>query len=143
MMKFGGEFYHLKKRPGYPSVVEAVAIARLDLDTKGLCLYFDRPPGSQWVASLWIVDGPCEVDLAVVLKEDTLDFIEGYCSHGDFCPKVEELKRAILESSAFSRLREDLIRELFERAVSDLDPADRPPSPQMVPPEDGKGDLKF
>jgi hypothetical protein len=133
MMKFGGEFYHLKRRAGYPGIVEAVAIARLDLDTKGLCLYFDRPPGSQWVASLWIVDGSCEVDLAVVLKEDTLDFIEGYCCHGDFCPKVEELKQAVLHSSSFSQVREDLIYELFQRSVADLG---RPLSPQTVPLED-------
>jgi hypothetical protein len=136
MMKFGGEFYHLKRRPGYPSIVEAVAIARLYFDREDLCLYFDRPPGSQWVASLWIVDGSCEVDLALVLKEGRLDFIEGYCSHGDFCPKVEELKRAVIESSAFDQLREDLIHELFQGAVAELDPADPPPSPQTVPPED-------
>jgi len=135
-MKFGGEFYHLKRRPGYPSIVEAVAIARLYFDREDLCLYFDRAPGSQWVASLWLVDGPCEVDLAVVLKEGGLDFVEGYCSHGDFCPKVEELRRAVLESSAYTQLREDLIQELLQRAVADLDPVDRPPSPQTVPLED-------
>ncbi len=136
MMKFGGEFYHLKRRPGYPSIVEGVAIARLYFDREDLCLYFDRPPGAQWVASLWIVDGPCEVDLALVLKEGKLDFIEGYCSHGDLCPKVEELKRAVIESSAFAQLREDLIHELFQGAVAELNPADPPPSPQTVPPED-------
>jgi hypothetical protein len=136
MMEFGGEFYHLKRRPGYPSVVEAVAIAHLYFDRDELCLYFDRPPGFQWVASLWIVDGSCEVDLALVLKEGRLDFIEGYCCHGDFCPKVEELKRAVLESPAFSQVREDLIYELFQRSVAGLNPIDRPLSPQTVPPED-------
>ena len=120
-MDFEGEFYQLKVQRGYPSIVKAVAIARLCYDRKILRLYFDRPQGTQWVASLWIVDDPCQVDLAVVLKEDRLDFIEGYCLHADFCPKVEELKRAVLESEAFSQLRQDLIDELSERAASDLD----------------------
>lgn len=138
-MTFGGEFYHLKVRPEYPSIVQAVSIARLYFDSRDLCLYFDRPQGSQWVASLWIVDDPCEVDLAVVLnnKEEGLKFIEGYCSHEDFCPKVEELKQAILESSAFAQLREDLIHQLFQ--VDDLIPAD--PLPQTVHPEDEDRDL--
>src|SRR3972149_5718230 len=70
-MKFGGEFYHLKRRPGYPSTVEAVAIARLVFDREDLCLYFDRPPGSQWVASLWIVDGSCDADSAQKLKKSS------------------------------------------------------------------------
>ena len=104
MIEFSGEFYHLKRRPAYPSIVEAVAIAHLYFDRDELCLYFDRSPGLQWVASLWIVDGSCEVDLALVLKEGKLEFIEGYCSHGDFCPKVEELKQAILECPAFDQL---------------------------------------
>ncbi len=138
-MKFRGEFYHLKIRPEYPRTVEAVAIACLHFDRRELCLYFERPPGSQWVASLWIVDGPCEVDLAVVLKEDKLDFIEGYCSHGDFCPTVEELKRTILHSGAFATLREDIGRELFQRGLEDeLATNDSPPGEVRIPPVTNK-----
>lgn len=137
--------YHLKIRPEYPKAVNAVAIAHFQYDTNAKRLYFDRPQGSQWVASLWIVDGPCEVDLAVVLKkkETGLEFIEGYCSHGDFCPKVEELKQAILESAPFAKLREDLIHELSERRVADLDRGGPQPFPQTVPPEEEDTDLSL
>jgi hypothetical protein len=128
--------YHLKMRPEYPKTVNAVVIAHFQYDTSAKRLYFDRPQGSQWVASLWIVDGPCEVDLAVVLKEGRLDFIEGYCSHGDFCPKVEELKRAILESAAFAKLRKDLIDELSQGRVADLDRGGPQQFRQTVPPVD-------
>jgi hypothetical protein len=127
----GIEFYHVKLKPEYPSIVKGVAFALLYYDTEIRCLYFDRPPGSQWVVSLWIKDGSCEIDLAAVLKHSGLDFIEGYCSHGDFCPEVERLKRAIRESDAFSRLREDLTSELFQRAVGELAPAG-PLSPKTI-----------
>lgn len=134
-MRFRGEFYHLKRRPEYPEMVEAAAIARLYFDSKTLCLYFDRSAGSQWVASLWIVDGECQVDLAIVLQHETLAFVEGYCCHGDFCPKVAELQWVVLESSAFSELRNDLIHELHEKAAGDLGPSGRLPSPLTVPPD--------
>ncbi|MFQ5804780.1 MAG: hypothetical protein ACE5JQ_17965 [Candidatus Methylomirabilales bacterium] len=136
-----GEFHYLKVRPGYPTEVKMVALGRLQYVGEAMPSSFDRPHGSQWVASLWIVDGPCEVDLAVVLKEGGLDFIEGYCSHGDFCPKVEEFKRAILHSGAFATLREDLIHELSQRRVVGLDRGGPQPFPQTVPPEDEDRDL--
>lgn len=131
-----GEFYFLKIRPEYPKVVNAVAIAHLYYDTETKCLYFDRPAGSQWVASLWIQEEGCRVDLAVVLKEDALECIEGYCGHcfdGDLCPNVEKVKQAVLKSREFSPVREDIIHELFQRAVEDLHSADPLPSPRTVP----------
>lgn len=115
-----GEFYFLKLKPGYPKSVKAVAIAHLEYDTDTRRLYFDHPEGSQWMASLWILDGSCQIDLAMTLKEGALDFIEGYCHHGDDCPQVEEVKRAILKSEDFSHLREELIHELFRREVAAL-----------------------
>lgn len=115
-----GEFYFLKLKPGYPKSVKAVAIAHLEYDTETRRLYFDRPGGFQWVASMWILDEDCQIDLAVVLKEDNLEFIEGYCHHGEECPKVERVKQAILGSDAFSQIREDLIQELFRREVAAL-----------------------
>lgn len=130
----GIEFYHVKLKPEYPNIVKGMAFALLYYDTEIRCLYFDRPPGSQWVVSLWIKDGSCEIDLAAVLKEDGLDFIEGYCSHGHSCPEVENLKRAMLESEAFARLREDIIEELFQRAVGKLAPADPLPPTKAVGP---------
>lgn len=132
------EFYHLKIRPEYPRIVKGVAIALLYSDTETKCLYFDRPPGSQWVASLWIDDGACQVDLAAVLKEDGLEFIEGYCSDDDFCSKVEDLKRAILASNPYSSLRQDLIHELFERAVGKLVPGNPLPSRNALAPAENK-----
>jgi len=123
MESTSGEFYYLKLRPEFPKAVKAVAIAHLHYDTKTKRLYFDRLDASQWVASLWILDECCQVDLAVILKEDGLQFIEGNCVHGEDCPKVEKLKQAVLESEAFSRLREDLIHKLFQGTVADLHPA--------------------
>jgi len=118
----GIEFFHLRIKPEYPRIVKGIAFALLYYDTEIRCLYFDRPPGSQWVVSLWIKDGSCEIDLAAVLKEHGLEFIEGYCCHDDACPTVDKLKQAILGSEEYSTLREDLIHELFQRAVGDLDP---------------------
>lgn len=126
----GIEFYHLKLRPEYPRIVKAVAFALLRYDTEAKRLYFDRPEGSQWVASLWIRDEWCQIDLAVVLKEGKLEFIEGFCLHGEDCPNVEKLKRAVLESEAFAQLREDIARELHQRAVVDLHRADHAVSPK-------------
>lgn len=133
MESASGEFYYLKLKPEFPKAVKAVAIAHLHYDTKTKRLYFDRPDGSQWVASLWILDEYCQVDLAVILKEDGLHFIEGYCVHGEGCPKVEKLRQAVLESEAFFALRGDLIHELFQRTVADLSPADQHPFPRTVP----------
>ncbi|MBI4737117.1 MAG: hypothetical protein HY766_13850 [candidate division NC10 bacterium] len=137
MQSNSSEFYFLKIRPEYPKAIKAVAIAHLYYDTEAKRLYFDRPAGSQWVASLWIREEDCYVDLAVVLKEERLECIEGYCGYcfdGDLCPKVEKVKLAVLESEEFSLLREDLLHELFQRMVADLRLADPPPSPQTVPP---------
>ncbi len=141
MDRMTGEFHYLRVRPGYPTEVKMVALGRLEYVTETVPSYFDRPPGSQWVASLWIVDGPCEVDLVVVRKEEGLEFIEGYCSHGDFCPKVEELKREILQSAAFALLREDLIQELSQRTIANFHSADSPPSQEAVPPWERNEDL--
>ena len=132
-----GEFHFLKIRPEYPKSVKAVAIAHLHYDTEVKRLYFDRPAGCQWMASLWISDETCQIDLAVVLKEDRLEWIEAYCGcclDGDLCPGVEKMKQAVLESEAFALLREDLTHELFQRMVADLDPPDPLPSPRTVPP---------
>jgi hypothetical protein len=138
-----GEFHYLKMRPGYPTEVKMVALGRLQYVTEATPSYFDQSQGSQWVASIWIADGPCRVDLAVVRKGEKLNFIEGYCFHEDFCPKVEEFKRSILESSAFALLREDLIHELSQRRVADLDRGGPQPFPQTVPPEDEDRDLWY
>jgi hypothetical protein len=83
------------------------------------------------------------VDLAVVLKkkEKRLEFIEGYCSHGDFCPKVEELKREVLQSAAFALLRKDLIQELSQRTIANFHSADSPPSQEAVSPWEENEDL--
>jgi hypothetical protein len=134
----GLEFYHLKLRPEYPAIIKGVAFALLYHDTETRCLYFDRPPGSQWVVSLWIDDGTCQVDLAAVLKEKGLEFIEGYCSHGDSCATVNKIKQAILWSEEYSRLREDLVHELFQRAVEDLDRVNPPPTQNPVHPAKNK-----
>jgi len=115
-----GEFHYLKIRPEYPRIVKSVALALLRCDTEGKCHHFDRPGSPQWVASLRLVDGPCQVELAAVLKETRLDFIEGYCSHGERCPKVDELKRAIVTQGPFSKLWQDLVHELFSRMAEDL-----------------------
>jgi hypothetical protein len=130
-----GEFYFLKIKPEYPRAVKAVAIAHMNYDTESKRLYFDRPAGSQWVASLWILEESCQVDLAVVLKEDRLECIEGYCGYcldGDLCPKVEKVKQAVLKSEAFSRLREDVAHELFEKEAEDLHSANPMASPRTV-----------
>jgi hypothetical protein len=130
------EFYFLKLRPEYPKAVRAVAIAHLHYDTESKRLSFDRPAGSQWVASLWILEEACQVDLAIVLKEDRLECIEAYCSDcpdGELCPKVEEVKQAVLESAGFSPVREDIIHELFHRAVASLHSADPAQSPRSAP----------
>lgn len=137
MQSRSSEFYFLKIKPEYPKAVNAVAIAHLYYDTETKCLYFDRPAGSQWVASLWIQEEGCRVDVAVVLKEDALECIEGYCGYcfdGDLCPNVEKVKQGVLESEAFSALREDLIHELFQRMVADLHLAEPSAFPQTVPP---------
>jgi len=114
------EFYFLRTKPVYPKCVKGVAIAHLHYDSKSKRLYFDHPEGSQWMASLWVHHEDCQIDLAMVLKEDGLDFIEGYCQHGESCPQVEQVKRAILKSEDFSCLREDLTHELFQGAVAGL-----------------------
>ena len=142
MRSSSSEFYFLKIKPGYPKSVKAVALAHLYYDTETKRLYFERPAGSQWVASLWILEEGCHVDLAVVLVEEKLECVEGYCGYcldGDLCPKVEKVKQAVLESEAFSLLREDLIHELFQRMVADLQSGGPLPSPQTVPPgEEGE-----
>lgn len=129
-----GEFHYLKVRPEYPIQVTMVALVRLQCNVEAMPSCVDRSQESQWVASIWIVEGLCQVDLVWALKDNRLDFVEGHCSHGDLCPKVEELKKAILESVAFAQLREDLIEKLFQRTVADLDPVEPLPSPQTVPP---------
>ena len=137
MRSSSSEFYFLKIKPGYPKSVKAVAIAHLYYDTETKRLYFDRPGGSQWVASLWILEEGCQVDLAMVLKEDRLECIEGYCGYcldGDSCPNINRVRQAVLESEEFSPVRGDIIHELFQKAVADLHLADPPPSPQTVPP---------
>jgi hypothetical protein len=118
------EFCDLTLKPEYPEVVRAVAIAQLHYDTKAKRLYFDRPPGSDWVVSFWIREGACQIDLTAILKENGLAFIAGYCVHGECCPTVEKLKHAILESEAFARLREEVIHELFQVMVQDPHLAD-------------------
>lgn len=135
------EFYFLKTKPHYPKAVKAVAIAHLYYDTKAKRLYFDRPKGSQWVASLWILDESCQVDLAMVLKQDKLEFMEASCFHGELCPNVEKVKRAVLESESFSELRKDLIHHLSQGVVADPDPAHPLPSRKGVAPSDGDGDV--
>jgi hypothetical protein len=137
MQSRNNEFYFLKVRPEYPKSIKAIAIARLHYDTETKRVYFERPEGFQWVASLWILEEGCHVDVAVVLREDSLECIEaycGYCLDGALCPEVEKVKRAVLESEEFSQVREDLLHELFQRAVADLDLTDPPPFPQVVPP---------
>lgn len=136
MESSSSEFYFLKVRPEYPKAVKAVAIAHLYYDTETKRLYFERPAGSQWVASLWIEEEGCQVDLAVVLKEDRLECIEGYCGYclqGDLCPNVEKVKQATLKSQGFSPVREDIIHELFQRAVANLHSAGPLQSPRTVP----------
>jgi hypothetical protein len=59
------------------------------------------------------------VDLCFVCKEERLKFIEGYCSHGECCPKVDELEREVLQSAAFAALREDIAAELAQKALMD------------------------
>ncbi len=130
------EFYFLKIKAEYPKATKAIAIARLYYDTEIKRLYFDRPEGSQWVASLWIQEEGCHVDLAVVLKENNLEYIEaycGYCVDGDLCPNVDKVRQAVLESEAFSRLREDVAHELFQKAVTDLHSIGPLSSPWTVP----------
>lgn len=137
MRSSSSEFYFLNLRPEYPNAVKAVAIAHLHYDTEAKRLYFERPGGSQWVASLWIVEEGCHVDLAVVLKEDRLECVEGYCGYcpeGELGPAVEKVKQAVLASEAFSLVREDVIHELFQRMVADLQSGGPLPSPQAVPP---------
>ncbi|HLE81950.1 MAG TPA: hypothetical protein VJA25_11725 [Dehalococcoidia bacterium] len=136
-----GEFHYLKMRPEYPHHVKMVAIAYFHCGGAIKPPSFDHPEGSQWVASVWIADGSCEVDLTAVLKGESLEFIQGSCLHGYFCPGVEKLKRAVLESQAFAQLRGDLIHELCQAAVGHPHSADRLPSPQMVPPWEEDGDL--
>ncbi len=130
------EFYFLKIKPEYPKDIQAIAIARLYYDTPIKRLYFDRPEGAQWVASLWIRENECHVDLAVVLKQDRLECIEAYCGtcfDGDLCSAVDTVRQAVLESGPFSRLREDLANELFRRAVADLHSAGPLSFPWTVP----------
>lgn len=116
-----GKLFFLKMRPEYPKAVKAGVIAHLHYDTQAKPLYFDRPEGSQWVAFLRIEDGFYQTDLALILKEEGLEFLEGYSSQGEDHLKVEKVKRAILESEAFSALREDLIDELSQRRVENTD----------------------
>lgn len=115
-----GEVHYLRMRPEYPDKVMMVGLARLEYDAQTKPSRFGWPRRCQWVASLWIFDGPCQVDLTLIRQEEGLDFIEGYCSHGNFCPKVEELKRAVLESSDFAELRNDLVDELLQRMIANL-----------------------
>lgn len=136
-----GEFRYLKMRPEYPNDVKMVAIAHFQYGAEAKLPGLDQGEGSQWVASLWIVDGSCQVDLTAILNGERLEFIEGACLHGELCPGVEKLKRAVLESEVFFRLREDLIRELFRAAVAHAHPADPLSSPQTVPPLEENGDL--
>jgi hypothetical protein len=126
-----GEVHYLKMKPEYPRIVKTVAFALIRYETEVKPHSLARPGAPQWVASLRIVDGPCRVELAVVLKETRLDFVEGYCSHGELCPKVDELKRAILTSEAFSPLWQDLLRELFNRMAADFN-SPGPLTPETV-----------
>lgn len=114
-----GEFHYLKMRPGYPNEVTMVALARLQCDAKARPFWFDSPTESQWIGSLCLVEGPCQVDLSFVRREERLECIEGYCCHGESCPKVEELEREVLQSAAFAALREDMAAELFQKALMD------------------------
>ena len=114
-----GEFHYLKMRPGYPHEVSMVALARLQSDATAIPSRFDSPSESRWIASLCLVAGPCQVDLSFVRGEERLECIEGYCCHGESCPKVEELEREVLQSAAFAVLREDMAAELFQKALVD------------------------
>ena len=139
-----GEFHYLKIRPDYPKAVKAVVIARFQDGTGAKRLSVNQPKGSEWVASLWIDDGFCQMDLAAVLMEDGLEFIEGHCLHGENCPDIEKLQWAILGPGAFAQLREDLVHELFQRTVADLHPHPahpQMPSPRTVPPGEEDSDL--
>jgi hypothetical protein len=132
-----GEVYYLRMKPEYPRMVKTVAFALIRYDTEVKLHALDRPGAPRWVASLRIVDGPCRVELAVVLKETRLDFVEGYCAHGELCPKVDELKRAILTSEAFSPLWQDLLQELFKRMAADFNsPGPLTPEAVVTPSED-------
>lgn len=115
-----GEFHFLKLRPEYPRIVRSVALALMHYDTEVKRQHFDRAGSPQWVASLRLVDGSCQVDLAAILTETGLEFIEGYCYHGALCPTVEELKRAIVTDWDFGELRQDLVDELLRRTAEDL-----------------------
>jgi len=139
-----GEIHYLKIRPDYPKVVRSVALALIRHD--GVCTADltrrsgERSAMPQWVASLRLADGQCRVELAAVLKDTRLNFIEGYCSHGEFCPKVEELKRSVV-SRAFRPLWQDLFREVFRRMADELYPPEPLSSAMNVGPGEDDGDL--
>lgn len=130
-----GEFHylkHLKIRPKYPKVVKAVAIAHIGCDARAERFPPDRPLVSEWIASLWIDDGSCQVDLVLRVKEARLEFIDGTCFHGEGCPGLERLRRHVLESETFAPLREDLMRELCQATVAPRGLAEPPPSQGAV-----------
>lgn len=112
-----GEVHYLKLRSEYPNQVKMVALARLRWDIRTELRCNDQWARSQWVASLWVADGPCQVDLSMIRKGDGLACIEGTCSDGDACPKIEKVRRAVLESAAFATLRDDIAGELVQRAL--------------------------
>ena len=136
-----GEFHCLKLRADYPKEVKMVALARLGCGLGSVASRIHQPREGGWVASVSIVDGPCRVDLTAALGEDGLDFVEGSCAHGPSCSRVIELQRAVLESPAYTQVREDLIHELFQRTLVELSPLDPPPRPQTVPPPEEESDL--
>lgn len=125
-----GQFFFLKMRPEYPKAVKAGAIACLRYDTQTKPLYSAWPEDSEWVAFLCIEDGLCRAELVLTLKEEGLEFTEGYSARGGGCAGVEKVKRAILESEAFSALREDLIHELSQRKVAEPYPVDSDAVPE-------------
>ena len=129
-----GEFHHLKMRPEYPKLVKAVAIAHIECEPRAKRFPPDRPLVSKWIASLWIDDGSCQVDLVLGLKEAGLELIDGTCLHGEECPGLEHLRGHVLESEAFAPLREDLMRELVQATVPRLRLAEPPPSQSAAAP---------
>lgn len=131
-----GELLFLKMKPEYPKVVKAGAVAHLHYDTEAKPLYFHRPEDPEWVAFLCVEDGLCKAELVLTLKEEGLEFTDGYSARGGGCAGVEKVKRAILESPAFSALREDLIHELSWRKVAELHPVDSDAGPESAAPWD-------
>jgi hypothetical protein len=122
----GAKLRFLPIRPEYPRTVKAATVALVWSDRGGEEPHVHGSECSQWVTSLRVVDGACQVELVGILEAEGLEFADGYCSHGEDCPTVERLKRTILTSEAFGQLREDLVRELSRTQLADHFRADPP-----------------